>query len=95
MDQSSIYSDSSSNIYCSTIATQIADLNKKHNGKIIGFTCSAFDLLHTGHAMMLKDSKKQCDVLVVGLQTDPTLNRPDTKNKPIQSLLADPISVPS
>lgn len=53
--------------------------------KRIGFTCSCFDLFHTGHALMLKDAKAQCDILVVGLQTDPTLNRPDTKNKPIQS----------
>lgn len=55
--------------------------------KTIGFTCSAFDLLHTGHALMLKDAKQQCDILVVGLQTDPTLNRPDTKNKPVQSFI--------
>lgn len=54
--------------------------------KRIGFACSSFDLLHTGHALMLKDSANQCDLLVIGLQTDPTLNRPDTKNKPVQSL---------
>ena len=50
----------------------------------IGFTCSAFDLLHAGHILMLKDAKEQCDKLIVGLQTDPTLDRPE-KNKPIQS----------
>ena len=54
--------------------------------KVIGFTCSCFDLLHTGHILMLKDAKKQCDYLIVGLQTDPTIDRPKTKNKPIQSL---------
>ena len=52
----------------------------------IGFTCSCFDLLHAGHIIMLKDAKEQCDKLIVGLQTDPTIDRPDTKNKPIQSL---------
>ena len=51
----------------------------------IGFTCSCFDLLHAGHILMLKDAKEQCDKLIVGLQTDPTLDRPDTKNKPIQT----------
>ena len=56
------------------------------NNKIIGFTCSCFDLLHAGHILMLKDSKKQCDYLIVGLQIDPTIDRPETKNKPIQSL---------
>ena len=51
----------------------------------IGFTCSAFDLLHAGHILMLKDAKRHCDRLIVGLQTDPTIDRPE-KNKPIQSL---------
>ena len=50
----------------------------------VGFTCSCFDLLHAGHILMLKDAKEQCDKLIVGLQTDPTLDRPE-KNKPIQS----------
>ena len=50
----------------------------------IGFTCSAFDLLHAGHILMLKDAKSHCDKLIVGLQTDPTIDRPE-KNKPIQS----------
>ncbi len=52
----------------------------------VGFTCSCFDLLHAGHILMLQDAKSRCDKLIVGLQTDPTIDRPDTKNKPIQSL---------
>ena len=52
----------------------------------IGFTCSSFDMLHAGHCIMLKDAKSRCDKLIVGLQTDPTIDRPDTKNKPIQTL---------
>lgn len=52
----------------------------------IGFTCSCFDLLHAGHILMLKEAKAQCDYLIVGLQTDPTLDRP-TKNRPTQSIL--------
>lgn len=52
----------------------------------IGFTCSSFDLCHAGHIMMLKEARSQCDYLIVGLQTDPTIDRPDTKNKPIQSV---------
>ena len=52
----------------------------------IGFTCGSFDLLHAGHIMMLKDAKEQCDKLIVGLQTDPTIDRPKTKNKPTQTL---------
>ena len=49
-----------------------------------GFTCGAFDLLHTGHALMLKECKEYCDYLIVGLQRDPTIDRPE-KNKPVQS----------
>lgn len=52
----------------------------------IGFTCSCFDLFHAGHVMMLKEAKTQCDYLIVGLQTDPTIDRPH-KNKPVQSIL--------
>lgn len=51
----------------------------------VGFTCSCFDLFHAGHIMMLKEAKSVCDRLIVGLQTDPTIDRP-TKNKPIQSV---------
>lgn len=52
----------------------------------IGITFSAFDLFHAGHVKMLEDAKKQCDFLICGLQTDPTLDRPE-KNKPVQSLV--------
>jgi glycerol-3-phosphate cytidylyltransferase len=52
----------------------------------IGFTCSTFDLLHAGHVVMLEEAKRHCDYLIVGLQTDPTLDR-DNKNAPIQSIV--------
>jgi glycerol-3-phosphate cytidylyltransferase len=51
----------------------------------IGFTCGAFDLLHAGHVVMLKECKDNCEYLIVGLQTDPSIDR-KTKNKPIQSM---------
>ena len=51
----------------------------------IGFTCSTFDLFHAGHIMMLKEARTQCDYLIVGMQTDPTIDR-DWKNKPVQSV---------
>jgi len=58
----------------------------KKEGKRVGFTCSTFDLLHTGHIEMLGEAKAHCDYLVVGLLTDPTISRPDTKSKPIQTI---------
>jgi glycerol-3-phosphate cytidylyltransferase len=51
----------------------------------IGITFSTFDLLHAGHIMMLEEAKSQCDWLVVALQSDPTVDRPE-KNKPIQTM---------
>lgn len=54
--------------------------------RIIGITCSTFDLLHAGHIIMLEECKKYCDYLICALQVDPTIDRPE-KNKPIQSLV--------
>jgi glycerol-3-phosphate cytidylyltransferase len=56
------------------------------NTKRVGITFSAFDLLHAGHIKMLEEAKRQCDYLIVGLQTDPTLDRPD-KNRPAQTVV--------
>ena len=52
----------------------------------VGFTCSAFDMLHTGHIQMLRDAREQCDYLICGLQTDPSADRPE-KNRPIQTVV--------
>ena len=52
----------------------------------IGFPCSTFDLLHAGHVQMLREAKDQCDYLIVGLQVDPSVDRPE-KNAPVQSIV--------
>lgn len=58
----------------------------KNRGNLVwGFTCGAFDLTHAGHYLMFKENRKKCDFLIVGLQTDPSIDRKD-KNKPIQSV---------
>jgi glycerol-3-phosphate cytidylyltransferase len=67
------------------IFNHIKDL--KDQGKKIGITFSTFDLLHAGHVAMLAEAKNHCDYLICGLQTDPTIDRPDTKNKPVQSIV--------
>jgi len=65
--------------------------------KKIGVTFSAFDLLHPGHIIMLEDCKRVCDYLIVGVQSDPTIDRKNSednyskisgksKNIPIQTL---------
>lgn len=52
----------------------------------VGFTASAWDLLHAGHIQMLREAKEQCDYLIVGLQTDPTIDRLE-KNQPVQTIV--------
>lgn len=59
----------------------------KDEGKKVGITFSTFDLFHAGHIAMLSEARNHCDYLIAGLQTDPTLDRPDTKNAPVQSIV--------
>ncbi len=59
----------------------------KEQNKKIGITFSTFDLLHAGHIAMLAEAKNHCDYLIAALQTDPTIDRPDTKNPPVQSIV--------
>ena len=68
------------------ILKKVKELRNKF-GYTIGITFSAFDLLHAGHISVLAEAKEYCDYLIVGLQTDPTIDRPDTKNKPVQSVV--------
>ena len=60
-------------------------INKRSQWNMrVGFTCGAFDVLHTGHVLMLEEAKSVCDYLIVGVQSDPNIDRPG-KNKPVQS----------
>jgi glycerol-3-phosphate cytidylyltransferase len=59
----------------------------KAQGKRVGITFSTFDMLHAGHIAMLSEAKNHCDYLICGLQTDPTIDRPETKNHPVQSIV--------
>ena len=63
------------------------DIFRNNDYNSIGFTCSTWDLLHAGHILMLAEAKNHCDYLIVGLQTDPTIDRPDSKNAPVQSVV--------
>lgn len=59
----------------------------KEENLTIGIVFSSFDLLHAGHVAMLAEAKNHCDYLIAALQTDPTIDRPTTKNKPVQSIV--------
>jgi len=75
------------------IFNHVKDL--KSQGKKIGITFSTFDLFHAGHIAMLAEARNHCDYLIAGLQTDPTLDRPDTKNRPVQSIIERQIQLAS
>lgn len=59
---------------------------------IVGFTCGAFDLFHAGHVLMLEEAKQYCDYLIVGVQSDPSVDR-QSKNKPVQSIVERQVQV--
>lgn len=59
----------------------------REDGLKVGITFSTFDLFHAGHVAMLSEAKNHCDYLIAALQTDPTIDRPGSKNPPIQSIV--------
>ena len=65
----------------------------KQDGLKVGVVFSSFDLFHAGHVAMLSEAKNHCDYLIAALQTDPTIDRPDSKNPPIQSIVERQIQV--
>ena len=65
----------------------IFNKSKELKGLKVGIVFSTFDLLHAGHIAMLSEAKNHCDYLIAGLQTDPTIDRPGIKNKPVQSIV--------
>src|SRR6056300_483412 len=69
------------------VCAMLSEIEKnKKLKKIVGYTCSTFDILHAGHIAMLAEAKANCDYLVVGLLNDPTIDRPNKKNKPVQGI---------
>ena len=46
--------------------------------KKVGIICGSFDLIHAGYIRMFRDAKENaCEKLIVALQSDPTIDRPD------------------
>jgi glycerol-3-phosphate cytidylyltransferase len=63
----------------------MAEGRQNDKDRVVGFTCSTFDLMHAGHAEFLRECRERCDRLVVGLQTQ-IPDRPG-KNQPVQTVL--------
>ena len=58
----------------------------KANKLIVGFTNGCFDLLHAGHLSLLSKSKKKCDFLIVGLNSDSSVKLLKGKDRPVENL---------
>ncbi len=52
---------------------------------VVGFTSGTFDLLHPGHIDLLERAKEQCDILVVGVNSDESVRSYKAPGRPIQS----------
>ena len=57
----------------------------KRQGLKIGFTNGCFDLLHPGHIALLREAKSKCDKLIVGLNSNKSIQRLKGSQRPIQS----------
>ncbi|NQT32254.1 MAG: D-glycero-beta-D-manno-heptose 1-phosphate adenylyltransferase [Candidatus Omnitrophica bacterium] len=64
---------------------ELADIIEKEKaaGKTAGFTNGCFDILHLGHIKYLNDAKKECDILVIGVNSDGSVRRLKGDERPI------------
>ena len=63
------------------ILNKISEIRHK---KVIGFTNGCFDLLHEGHLHLIRESKKRCDFLIIGLNSDESVKMLKGDNRPIE-----------
>lgn len=56
----------------------------RERGKKIGFTNGCFDLMHLGHLESFMRARAECDVLVVGVNSDASVRSYKGPNRPIQ-----------
>ncbi|SEH48905.1 D-glycero-beta-D-manno-heptose-7-phosphate kinase [Magnetospirillum fulvum] len=73
-----------SKIVTAAAAADLADLWRR-KGQKVGFTNGCFDLLHPGHVSILAQARAACDRLVVGLNSDASVQRLKGPTRPVQS----------
>ncbi|HPS19980.1 MAG TPA: D-glycero-beta-D-manno-heptose 1-phosphate adenylyltransferase [Candidatus Omnitrophota bacterium] len=56
---------------------------EKKDGKVVGFTNGCFDVLHVGHVRYLAEARKECDILVVGVNSDDSVRRLKGPERPL------------
>jgi len=72
---------------------QFSEGKEPQPGDTVVYVAGAFDLFHVGHLDFLEMAKKEGDFLIVGLHTDPTVNRYKGANYPIMNLHERVLSV--
>nr|CAD7586107.1 unnamed protein product [Timema genevievae] len=72
---------------------QFSDGKPPKTGDRIVYVCGAYDLFHVGHLDFLEKARDQGDYLIVGLHTDPIVNRYKGSNYPIMNLHERVLSV--
>lgn len=55
----------------------------RKQGKKVGITNGAFDLLHAGHARYLREAKKLCDILIVAINSDESVRSYKEEGRPV------------
>jgi D-beta-D-heptose 7-phosphate kinase/D-beta-D-heptose 1-phosphate adenosyltransferase len=56
----------------------------RQRGWRVGFTNGCFDLLHPGHIHLLEEARSQCDRLIVGLNSEASVQRLKGPTRPVQ-----------
>jgi D-glycero-beta-D-manno-heptose 1-phosphate adenylyltransferase len=64
---------------------EAANISKqsKQQGKIVITTNGSFDIFHYGHVMLLEESKRQGDILIVGINSDASVRAYKGPDRPI------------
>ena len=63
----------------------VKKISKIEDKIIIGFTNGCFDLLHEGHLYLIRESKKRCDFLIIGVNSDESVKMLKGEGRPIEN----------
>jgi D-beta-D-heptose 7-phosphate kinase/D-beta-D-heptose 1-phosphate adenosyltransferase len=61
-------------------------LEWRSEGLRVGFANGCFDILHAGHALMLREARRHCDKLIVALNSDASVTRLKGPSRPLNAL---------